>query len=49
MERRLLGALNFQCTVPTSCVFARRFVQAAAAGCDDPRCAGSPCLQLGDT
>ena len=39
MERRLLSALGFQCTVPTSRVFVRRFVQAAAPDFGDVRCA----------
>ena len=38
MERRLLDALGFQCTVPTSRVFVRRFVQAAAPDFRDSRC-----------
>ena len=37
MERRLLDALGFQCTVPTSRVFVRRFVQAAAPDFRDIR------------
>ena len=43
MERRLLDALGFQCTVPTSRVFVRRFVQAAAPDFRDSRCGAPAC------
>ena len=46
MERRLLDALGFQCTVPTSRVFVRRFVQAAAPDFRDSRCGAPACSSL---
>ena len=46
MEKQLLNALGFQCTVPTARVFARRFVQAAATKFGDPRHVPAPAVLL---
>ena len=48
MERRLLDALGFQCTVPTSRVFVRRFVQAAAPDFRDIRYTPCSCRWVCD-